>query len=201
MKETQSIFIHIPKTGGKSIITSLYGVELHESCGHASATFYKSIFGNRLFDRFFKFAVVRNPYDRLYSAFRFQKQGGFGLKMNEKLQSELANLEFDSFVKTWLPKQDLEKYVVFRPQYKFVCNLDFRVTIDRVCYFENLQEEYANLQRRLGIGKNLLHTNISQNSRSYLEIYDDEMKKITQDLYQKDLELFGYTFESQYSQT
>lgn len=201
MKESQSVFIHIPKTGGKSIVTSLYKIGIHENFGHASAPFYKSVFGTRLFDRFFKFAIVRNPYDRLYSAFRFQKQGGFDLNMDRQLHAEFGHLDFESFVKTWLPNQDIEKYTVFRPQYRFVCDVDNKVMLDQVCYFENLQEEYADLQHRLNFGENLSYINISQNSRSYLEIYDEEMKKIIEDLYRTDLDIFGYTFYGRSSET
>ena len=42
MKDTKSIFIHIPKTGGKSIFQSVYSTKLHEGLGHAGLEVYRT---------------------------------------------------------------------------------------------------------------------------------------------------------------
>ena len=68
--ESKTIFIHIPKTAGISIIKSVYGdVTLG---GHRSMYFYSRIF-NLNKEKYFSFCFVRNPFDRLYSSYKFYR--------------------------------------------------------------------------------------------------------------------------------
>jgi glycosyltransferase involved in cell wall biosynthesis len=64
------IFIHVPKVAGISINHAIYGITL----GHYSVIEIPSKFPN-LFSDSFTFALVRNAWDRLLSAYRFTKQG------------------------------------------------------------------------------------------------------------------------------
>ena len=59
--ETRSMFVHIPKTAGISVGLSLYG---GKSGDHRTIRDYKLCFSKAEFDSFFKFAFVRNPWDR-----------------------------------------------------------------------------------------------------------------------------------------
>ncbi|MBA2490567.1 MAG: hypothetical protein H0V34_02305 [Gammaproteobacteria bacterium] len=52
------IYVHIPKTGGVSISTSLFGSTTGR---HRTVAEYKQIFGERAFKDYFKFTFVRNP--------------------------------------------------------------------------------------------------------------------------------------------
>ena len=54
----QCIFVHIPKCAGVSIASSLFG---NLGGGHATLSEYRLVFDCREFNRYFKFAVVRNP--------------------------------------------------------------------------------------------------------------------------------------------
>lgn len=67
------LFIHITKTAGTSVAISLFG----ELPYHYTAVQYRVIYGRKTFNRYFKFAFVRNPWDRLYSAYSFLKNGGW----------------------------------------------------------------------------------------------------------------------------
>lgn len=192
MAETKSIFVHIPKTGGKAVLTNLYGVDVHETLGHASIHFFHGTFGPDRFARCFRFAFVRNPWGRLYSGFRFLKNGGFGLEEEKPLQATLRELSFSDFVKHALPTQDLEANPVFRPQWRFICNPDGRLLVDRVCRFEKIAQEYEWLRRRIGIGRPLTVENRSGADFVLAEVYDREMIEIVRSCYRRDIELFGY---------
>ena len=58
------IFIHIPKAGGQSIYSAVFGSGLI-SPGHRSVAFYKAL-NQSLFDKAFVFSFVREPMDRIY---------------------------------------------------------------------------------------------------------------------------------------
>ena len=69
--ETQTIFIHIPKTAGISIINAIYGdVSLS---GHRSYYFNTVALDIQFRNTYFSFAFVRNPFERLYSSYLFLK--------------------------------------------------------------------------------------------------------------------------------
>ena len=57
--------------------------------GHRNVSFYKSHYGENLFNSFFKFCFVRNPYDRIFSAFTFLKNGGIN---NQDLKFSKSHL-------------------------------------------------------------------------------------------------------------
>jgi hypothetical protein len=200
MKTTRSIFVHIPKTGGKSILASLYGADLHDGFGHAAIDFYKSLFTAAVFDDCFKFAFVRNPWDRLYSGYKFAINGGFGLPADHALQAHIkavAGSDFSTFVRHWLTPEHVEAFTVFRPQHTFVCDKQGRVMIDRICYFERFEQEYAFVQQRLGCGGDPVHANRSKKTAAWPDVYDAQTKAIVENVYRRDIELFGYTFERQ----
>lgn len=58
----ECIFIHVPKTGGMSVCDCLFGAMV----GHHPASEFKGVP-----DHFFRFAFVRNPFDRLISAYEW----------------------------------------------------------------------------------------------------------------------------------
>ncbi len=68
------IFIHIPKCAGVSVCQSLFG---NLGPGHLTLRQHQEVLDSRTFDSMFKFSFVRNPWDRLVSAFYFLKQGGY----------------------------------------------------------------------------------------------------------------------------
>ena len=64
MIEKEILFIHIPKSGGTSIASALIG----KPSGHPYL--YQYYLSNKEYTKkFYKFCVVRNPYDRLVSAY------------------------------------------------------------------------------------------------------------------------------------
>ena len=74
------VFIHIPKTGGSSIETLFLGKpqrrwapEINHYFQHATAAELRNRLMNRdNFDRYFKFAFVRNPWDRIVSEMKWR---------------------------------------------------------------------------------------------------------------------------------
>ncbi len=67
------IFVHIPKAASVSVCRGLFG-EL--AGGHAHIGVYQLAFSHLEFSSYFKFAFVRNPWDRLFSAYAFLRDGG-----------------------------------------------------------------------------------------------------------------------------
>jgi len=189
--EHECLFIHITKTAGTSIAQSLFGYLPY----HYTAIDYRVIYGRKTFDRYFKFAFVRNPWDRLYSAYRYLKAGGWNEKDREWSAANLSSFsDFNDFVKRWLSKDNISKHIHFRPQYHFVCDRKGKLLIDELYYFETLLEDFNQASKQLNINAEIGHYNTNL-GESYLNAYDDEARDIVADMYREDIELFGYVFD------
>lgn len=60
------IFIHVPKTGGRSISSALNHIDVE----HKNIKSYIQTHGKTYVSNTFKFSVVRNPWDRMWSYFK-----------------------------------------------------------------------------------------------------------------------------------
>lgn len=75
---TSFVFVHIPRTGGKSITKMLlrHGQETlpGQPGRHTTASEARALLGEQRFAETLSFAVVRNPWDRLLSLYLFHAQ-------------------------------------------------------------------------------------------------------------------------------
>ena len=83
------IFIHIPKCAGVSVSKALFG---NLAGGHSRVVDYQLVFNSNEYSNYFKFTFVRNPWDRLVSAFFFLKKGGFNDADKKWVKSAFAFL-------------------------------------------------------------------------------------------------------------
>jgi len=194
--KTKSIFIHIPKAAGISVCRGLYGNLVG---GHTSASTYRFIYSKNEFESYFKFTFVRNPWDRLFSAYSFLKKGGFNERDKLWAEKHLAKFNnFEEFVLNWVTKKNVKTYIHFIPQTKLI-SLPFYGTkyLDFLGYFENIDDDYNYISSRIMGSRPLKHLNkTTTNNLSYLDVYTPEMIKIIARVYAKDICNFGYNFDN-----
>ena len=197
--ETKSIFIHIPKAGGISIIKSLYGNRAG-GIGHRTYKHFMFVYGEENFNNYFKFTFVRNPYDRLYSAYTFLKKGGMN-EVDKRFNNEiLSNYKtFEELVMKGLKDENilnLDLWTHFYPQYQFIYSPELELMVDFVGRFENLNEDYEKIREKIGTGEPLKHLNKTKDKKEndYREVYTPDMAEKVAEVYKKDIELFGYSF-------
>lgn len=193
---TKSIFVHIPKAGGISIIKSLYGDQAG-GFGHPTYTRFLKLYGKKRFNDYYKFTFVRNPWDRLHSAYSFLKKGGMN-HLDEQFSKEvMSEVEtFEDFVLQWLTPELMNSWVHFVPQYKFVTDNKRDLVVDFVGRFENFAADYKIISDKLGVNELLSHMNKTKNKieDNYRDVYTDEMKAKVQSLYAIDICIFNYKF-------
>jgi hypothetical protein len=191
--ENQCIFIHITKSAGTSLALSLFG----ELPYHYSAQQYRVIYGKKDFNDFYKFTFVRNPWDRLYSAYSYLASGGWDKGDKEWSEKNLMGIDsFEDFVLHWLTKEKLESHIHLRNQSSFICDSDNFPLIDFLGYFESIQSDFSQIMNNLQLpDRKLIHTNSSKR-KSYTEVYTEKMIDKVGSLYHQDIENFGYSFES-----
>ena len=94
------LFIHIPKTAGVSLIKTYK--DYFADARHSPALLYKFLLG-RKFAEFASFAIVRNPWARLFSAYNFLMEGGL-IGTDREMGCILAEQcpSFEQFIKKWM---------------------------------------------------------------------------------------------------
>lgn len=191
--DKRAIFVHIPKCAGVSVNKTLFG---GLAGGHVSLDGYLNIFEPKSIIEYFKFTIVRNPWDRLVSAYFFLKDGGFNEDDKLWAESELGAFhDFDEFVCRWVTKDNVWKWHHFRPQHHYMLERREKISLDFVGFLENLDEDFAFIAARLGLDCTLSTVN-SSNHGSYMHYYSDKTRNLVADVYSEDIRLLGYRFDN-----
>lgn len=192
--ERRCLFVHVPKAAGISIGYGLFG---RHTGNHTTVSEYQIAFTKSEFDGMFKFTFVRNPWDRVLSAFMFLKNGGRNktdLAWSVKHLSEFQT--FEDFVKGFVDTKNIYSGIHFVPQYRFVTTHNLKIAVDFVGRFESITEDYNHISDVLGFGSTLTEANKTrEKADDYRRYYSSETADIVADAYKIDIELFGYNFE------
>ena len=142
------IFIHIPKTAGSSILNAI-GSPLNGRLHIDYFQYYRSDI-NR-FNEYIKFAVVRDPLDKLYSCYRYFINGGNQSDGDLVMKDLLANhcSDFDGFIANLVTPSMMSQWNMLRPQCSYLCSKVGDVMVDVVLKYETLDEDYEMLRERL----------------------------------------------------
>jgi len=181
----KTTFVHVPKTAGVAICTSL-GLRIG---GHRRFQDMR----RRTPESYFVFSVVRNPWDRLVSAYTYFKSGGRGFPNDKAMQRTLSPFKtFAGFCESISPELIAQWTKIvphFLPQ---VYWSDPR--IDKVCRFENIKEDFAEVCSHIETGGvPLLRRNVSDHAR-YTEYYDSSSQEKVAKIYNSDIQTYNYKF-------
>jgi hypothetical protein len=144
----------------------------------------------------FVVAFVRNPYDRLVSAFHFLNREDIPPRDRSDFEQYLARYggDFGRFV---LDAFEPERPTIFqqlhlRPQYEWLVDGDGKLLTDFVGRFENLAADTRVIEDRLGFSATPIpHLNVTEHL-PYGDYYDQTTRRLVARGYEKDFELFGY---------
>ena len=202
------IFLHIPKAAGTSVERFLRDVD----SDIPAKVLRKRGFSHFLNDYldYYVFSFVRNPYDRLVSAWKwgqlkFKKEGDLAFYSKERAVSfeeyVLLTTDFNyrkDHKNLW---SEYDEYHTL-PQFEFFPQLNGghyftdKISSDFVCNFigrfENLHEDFNKVCRNIDIKQcKLPH---AYNSKTFKQTFDwsNKLKDRVHNYYKKDFELFNY---------
>jgi hypothetical protein len=145
---------------------------------------------------------IRNVYDRIYSAYLFEKR--------QRYPCIPKGRGFIDFVKLDLPKivqQQLKLFegkeklhfdgIHFVPMYVFVTDKNNELKYNHLIHQENFEEEVQSVFEKLGLTGNKIPTMLCSSSTppipyEYIQQYDNEAMRIVEKLYKRDFEIFNY---------
>jgi len=188
-----AIFVHIPKTAGTSLKRSLGFPVAGKSKGkyrkHHTIPEMRAILPEKVWDRAFKFSIIRNPWDRMVSYYLFTKRKAF-----EK-RGEVDFPDFKSWLHETLENEDLYQ-TIFMPQAAWLYDEQGQLMVDYVGRFENLETAYAEIcaALKIDVPAELRHLNASKRSGSYHDFYDADTKALVARVCAEDVERFDYKF-------
>ena len=203
------ILIHIPRTGGSSIERWIGGGDwwsVSPETKHLLASQAKQVY-SEYWDDYFKFAFVRNPWDRVVSCLHYSCHFGIEAERTKKRigWSQQEPIDFSGYKRIFGHPVTVEHDHRFyersdllsnhhRPNRVFLNIID--EPIDFVGRFETLKEDTQYIQERIGIEKPF-NVHVQRSKRSNYERYceDDTCEEVRQ-LYAGDIEAFGYKFET-----
>ena len=185
------MFVHIPKCAGVSVSQALFG---NKAGGHRTLEEYLYVYGATRFDAMFKFTIVRNPWDRVISAFYFLQKGGLTQGDRHWADRWLRGVaSLDDFVQNRLPYPLVRDYLHFRPQTDYL--LDPRtgaLGVDFIGRFETLSHDFGVITQRLGVAAELPVLNrVTHGTEGRPVVSDAAIDRIAE-LYAADIDLLGY---------
>ena len=217
------LFIHIPKTAGTSIKTELekYGErnhyeekkllglykKKHAFYPHTTASELIDTIGEKPLKNIFKFAFVRNPWDRMLSLYTFtllsaQKRLEHKLTRKDHISEEddkktVSDLGGQGFNK-WLISTDYNNDIYGTPltrlpQSHWLTDQNNEIIVDFIGKYESLYKDLSSITSRLNIKVNLSHLNRS-NHDDWWKTYDENAFNFVKKHFQDDIEKFNYKF-------
>ena len=144
--------------------------------------------------RLFKVYLVRNPYSRLYSAYRYLRRGTVNpedTKIFNTFPKDVRD-DFNEFV-GFLNFQIINSIVHIRPQCSFVTDNENKIPIDFIGKVENFSEDCIKLSKLLNYEFEILHRNRTNYEPVKMrDIYSRSSEKVVRSFYEKDFQIFGY---------
>jgi hypothetical protein len=198
------IFVHVPKTGGVSVEDVIWPGERDESqlwmgfvsehsnkyqtggLQHLLARQIREEVGARIFNSYFKFAFVRNPWDKAVSQFASMAQ-------RPDLR-EFIGMSVDTTFDEYLHLIQRRAHVQWCKQVDFIRDENGAGMVDFIGRFETLRQDTQVVFDRIGVDcEELPHLNASEH-RPYAEYFTDQTRESLHQLYREDIEAFGYQF-------
>ena len=206
--DKKCIFIHIPKCGGSSVEEVIWPdikgrteedlwmgfvsqfENKYQTGGlqHLLGWQIREEVGSDVFDAYYKFTFVRNPWDRIVSQFAFMQR--------RPDLMEYLGMNPDTEFKSYLELIRLKEHVQWTPQVRFFLDQDGSILVDRIGRLESFDQDCSQVFAALGLKSSLLVGHSNRSTRQSFQYYysDSEAIEMVADIFSEDIEFLGYTF-------
>lgn len=171
------VYSKLKQYGGPSFLPQPYA-------DHVRASALRDALGMDVFNSYYSFAFVRNPWAWALSNYTY------GLS-NPRHSRHAIYKRFDNFSDyiVWHCREDDK--IKFQKDY--VCDESGQVIVDFVGKQECLSDDFSKICQEIGVKASLPRLNVSRIS-DYRESYNDETRELVRSTFREDIDLFGYEF-------
>lgn len=209
--EKRFIFFYIPKVASTSIKKALAKALFDKNVTARVHTFwFDEVIDVKkgAYPDYFKFTFVRNPWDRIVSCYSDKilhenvtnykyKNGVFRRYARKYKHLFYRGMPFEEFVRviSTIPDERADRH--FRSQRSFITDENGNILVDFIGRFEALSRDLDVLCDKTGLEKMPLpHENISKREKDYRNLFTEETKRLIEERYKDDIELFDYRYQS-----
>jgi hypothetical protein len=148
---------------------------------HITASELKNKIPSSIFQDYFKFGFVRDPWDWQVSLYTY------ALKHETHHQHTLIKKmkTFDDYIE-WRINEDIHLQKDFFYDDKNNCLVDF------IGKIEHLNHDFFKICRQIDVNEKLLHSNKSRENNTYLQFYTERSIEMVNKAFKEDILLFGY---------
>ncbi len=151
--------------------------------GHFALKQVRPHLGEDAFANYFKFAFVRNPFDRFVSYCAFMTRG-----------ADVFEKTPQAVMEHFLFAEPPEQHILFQPQASVLVDDEGHLLTDMVGRVEDMQVSYDAICARIGIPSRSLEQVNSSRRGDYRSYYDDRLREAVAARYAQDLRMFNYQF-------
>ncbi|WP_299768149.1 sulfotransferase family 2 domain-containing protein [uncultured Dokdonia sp.] len=187
IKKKKTIFIHIHRTGGSSMISLLKQalpnqVDIIAQHGNPSTMEGKLL---KQYPDYFIFGMVRNPWDRLLSWYAL-------IHKSDPLDIEAERIRFEQYLMNNAQNDGSDSFLFNQLDYfETTTHTIDDITIYR---YEQYTEEVQKIADRLGIIiKEIPRVNDTK-TKKYRDYYTEQSKALVAEKCDRDIDYFGYSF-------
>ena len=194
------VFVHIQKTGGLTV-DRLLNERIPDLRRIGARHGFASLGMDELndWDEYFKFAFVRNPWDRLvswYSMVTTMPREG-----NELWRYVHDNSStFEEFIYNCTDEVEIKDGVHYSFAYNqldYVTDEHGNLLVDFIGRLENFDKDLQEVFRRIGFElETVPHIRAGSDHQHYSTFYTPDTELIVRERFKRDIEYFGYEFES-----
>jgi hypothetical protein len=207
------LFVHIAKTAGTSVRSTLERYRWRDpyylpqflcsrishltghriACKlprHAKVIAAYEMLPRAQFERLFKFAFVRNPWDLQVSSYHH---------LRRERPHLVGDRDFESFLRYKLDPQRPYQYHIDTSidlQTDYLVDLHGKILVDFIGRFERLEDDFGEICRRIGIPQpELAHKRQATDRKDYRSYYTPETAGLVAEHFRPDIERLGYRFD------
>ncbi|MEL6928966.1 MAG: sulfotransferase family 2 domain-containing protein [Cyanobacteria bacterium J06600_6] len=227
------IFFCNPKTGSTSVETALEPYQEGHEFNHGLRQFYEGDLSQKLFPNkhlppailkawlpetiwndYYKFVFVRNPWDWFVSEWKYHFKPGkvspsqlirnpYALARQYKNYPKMKSLNSKKVFEVedidFLFNHLQRNFPVFPNaqglfQSHYVCDVNGRQIVDYVAKFETIQDDFEKIKQNLKLDISLPHLNKTKHS-SFQSYFTQKSRRRVAELWANDIERFEYSFD------
>jgi len=188
-------FIAVPKEEWNDVLNN-FRIPLGEYDYKRMLFAKKFLYTDEEFNAMFKFVIVRNPYDRLVSSWKFL----FGYRQTD-VKRFLMKHSFRYFVSNLnylLENKDQAHRRIamhIAPIWSDITDLDGNLLVDQIFKLENINSDIEIIYEKIGTNiPSLSKANVNRKDNAYRKYYNKTTRKLMEKVYGDDIEKLGYSF-------